>query len=108
MTAFHEFDVALGVNTPVAFTAARTPANEVHINAWLAGTKSSPIMTVGSFGNVGSVGLTMSPARAGVAMVNAPNELILSDLSGALVNNLAEWGATVAVVGFNLGGIYFF
>jgi hypothetical protein len=108
MSPMHEFDVPLTQGTATQFSPTRAPANELHINAWALGTKGSPTIQVGNFSNVGSISLTMSTARAGVALTNAPFELIIGDVSGALVNNLTEWGAIASTTGENLSGIYFF
>lgn len=110
MTAFHEFDVALVVGTPAPLTTLRTPANELHVNVWAAGGKGLPTLQIGNFGNVGSVGLTITAAVASATLKNAPMELVIGDVSGPLVINLTEAGvdAISASVAINLGGIYFF
>lgn len=110
MTAFHEFDAALVVGTPVPLTALRTPANELHVNVWAAGGKGLPTLQIGNFGNVGSVGLTITAAVTSAALKNAPIELVIGDVSGPLVINLTEAGvdAISASGAINLSGIYFF
>lgn len=91
MPSFHEFDVALSPNTPAAGATSRTPTNEAHINPWLTGTKGNPSAILSDSTNApAAVGLTLSPSRAGVLLVNAPSELILGDLSAPWLLNIAD------------------
>lgn len=108
MSPLHEFDVALPATTATQFSPTRQPANELHVNVWATGVKGTPSMQVGNFNTVSTINLLMTAARSGVALTNAPFELIIGDVSGALVNNLTEWGAIASTTGENLSGIYFF
>ena len=90
MPGFHEFDVALSPNTPVAAASTRTPTNEVHVNPWATGTKSAPVLILSDAANIAAgIGLTLAPARQ-TAQANAPAELVLGDASGAWLLNIAD------------------
>jgi hypothetical protein len=99
MPSFHEFDVALSPNTPAAGASSRTPTNEAHINPWLTGFKGTPVATLSDLAHApAAVGLTLSPSRTGVVLVNAPTELVLGDLSAPWLLNIADLNMQSATV----------
>ena len=110
MPSFHEFDVALSPNTPVAAASSRTPTNEVHVNPWLAGTKNSPVLILSDAAHiVGAVGLTLAASRP-TAQFNAPSELVLGDASGPWLLNIADLNvsSTGAATDTLFAGVYLF
>lgn len=105
MTAFHETDVALTPNIPSAFSAARAPAAELHINPWATGAKGAQSVTIGTAASVAAgVGIQLTSQRP-VAMTNAPAELVLGDTSAGWLLNLAD-GSVVSASVTNLSLIF--
>lgn len=108
MPSFHEFDVALSPSVPVSGASVRTPTNEMHVNPWVTGTKGSPVLTLSDASHIASgVGLTLSPSRAGVALTNAPFELVLGDAAGPWLLNLADLNVS-SVLATLFSGVYLF
>lgn len=108
MPGFHEFDVALTPNVPASATSVRVPTSEAHINPWLSGTKGSPLATFSDASHIASgVGLTLSPSHAGVALMNAPSELVLGDAAGPWLLNLADLNVSSALATL-FSGVYLF
>jgi len=106
MPAFHELDVPLTAGQAAAMSPTRIPAAVVHVNPWATGAKGTPLVTIGNPGNQASAGIVMSVQRPSSALINAPFELILGDLSGAWVMNLADLEAITAVIGAQISLIY--
>ena len=96
--SIHETDITLVANVPAPFTAARVPTAELHVNPWAAGTKGTPVATIGTAASVAAgVGIQLVPERL-TAMSNAPAELILGESSAELLINLTEGSVVSAAV----------
>lgn len=90
----HGFAVALspGVASPAA--TVRVPVRELHVNPWASGTKGIPTMSLGDSTVTGAsttLGLTLVATRsAPIAQTQAPAEIVLGNLEGAMLINVAD------------------
>jgi hypothetical protein len=105
MPSFHEFDVALSPGVPAAGASSRTPTNEAHINPWITGTKGTNVLILSDATHIGAgIGLTLTGAQVR-AELNAPAQLVLGDLSGPWLVNIADLQVSSATLTL-LAGVF--